>query len=137
MTYAQEQAKWRRYSRQYVRKFWGGYVECALWASSDETDESGGGPMDQNYAPADIEAESFKAMQSECADFIFHNRRTLKASGLPPEIAGYCFWLNRNGHGSGFWDRDLGQVGDQLSEASEAAGECTLYVGDDGKVYAT
>lgn len=139
MTYAQEQAKWRHFSRQYVRKFWGGYVECALWSSthSDDPDADYGEPMDQNFCVADIERDSFAQMQSECADFIFHNRRALKASGLTPERAGHDFWLTRNGHGAGFWDEGLGALGNDLTKASKAYGSCDLYVGDDGKVYAS
>lgn len=57
------------------------------------------------------------------------------SDGYSESNAGHDFWLTRNGHGAGFWDRDLGDVGDKLSEASKAAGEVDLYVGDDGKVY--
>jgi len=30
--------------------------------------------------------------------------------------AGRDFWFTRNGHGVGFWDRGLGQIGDDLSD---------------------
>jgi hypothetical protein len=43
--------------------------------------------------------------------------------------------LTRNGHGSGFWDRGLGKVGEQLTAACGPYGSSDLYVGDDGKVY--
>ncbi len=51
--------------------------------------------------------------------------------------AGFCFWLNRNGHGSGFWDEDTipNDVGERLSEACEDFGECNLYVGDDRQIH--
>lgn len=39
------------------------------------------------------------------------------------------------GHGAGFWDRGLGEVGDALSKACEPYGSVDLYVGDDGKIY--
>ena len=44
------------------------------------------------------------------------------------------FWLTRNGHGSGFWDRGLGKLGDQLTEHSKTFGSCDLYVSDDGEI---
>lgn len=137
MSYVEDMARYARYSRQYTRRFWGGYVDAALWSSSDNSDDSGGDPLDANYSVADIDEESFTHMQSECAAFIFRNRRVLLASGLTPEVAGHCFWLNRNRHGTGFWDRDIGEFGRILNDASHAFGDCDLYVGDDGKVYAS
>lgn len=35
-----------------------------------------------------------------------------------PEQLGHDFALTRNGHGAGFWDRDLGQIGEDLTNAS-------------------
>jgi len=50
--------------------------------------------------------------------------------------AGHDLWLTRNGHGAGFWDRDLGEAGDKLTELSKEMGELTLLQGDgDGKLY--
>lgn len=45
-------------------------------------------------------------------------------------------WLAKLGdHGAGFWDRGLGQVGDDLTAQAHAAGEVDAYLGDDGLVY--
>jgi hypothetical protein len=42
----------------------------------------------------------------------------------PPEArAGHDFWLTRRGHGTGFWDRGLGKLGDRLSEAAKVYGD--------------
>lgn len=49
--------------------------------------------------------------------------------------AGHDFWLTRCGHGAGFWDRGLGEVGDKLTNAAQVFGECHLYVGDDGRIH--
>ncbi len=59
----------------------------------------------------------------------------LEASGLSSEQAGHDFWLTRNGHGAGFWDRGLGALGERLSKESKPYGSCDLYVGDDGQIY--
>ena len=37
------------------------------------------------------------------------------------ELAGHDFALTRNGHGTGFWDRGLGAIGDMLTD------ECKPY----------
>ena len=51
------------------------------------------------------------------------------------EHAGHDFWLTRNGHGTGYWDRDMGSVGARLTEAAKSFGEVYLYLGDDELVY--
>ena len=51
------------------------------------------------------------------------------------ERAGHDFWLTRNGHGAGYWDRDLGAVGDSLTEKAHDYGDADLYRGDDGLIY--
>lgn len=50
--------------------------------------------------------------------------------------AGYDFWLTRNGHGAGFWDRDLryytATTAEWLSDKAAEFGEVdTVYKGDE------
>jgi hypothetical protein len=52
------------------------------------------------------------------------------------EAFGHDFWLTRNGHGAGFWDRGLGALGDRLTDASKPYGEVNLWVDADGSVRA-
>jgi hypothetical protein len=44
--------------------------------------------------------------------------------------AGRDFWFTRCGHGVGFWDRDLGDVGDKLTEIAETFGNRDASFGD-------
>jgi len=55
---------------QEKQEFVDAYVECALWSSTDESDESGGDPMDDNYDESDIAPEAMAKMQEDCLDFI-------------------------------------------------------------------
>ncbi len=129
------------------REFFTGYVTCALWSSHDYSDESGGEHMDANYGREDIAFGSLLSMARECRDFMRANAELLGryASELPErgeftqdERAGHDFWLTRNGHGAGFWDRGLPhELGRALTDASKAYGSSDLYVGDDGKIYAS
>ncbi|AXQ69622.1 hypothetical protein HOU03_gp146 [Caulobacter phage CcrSC] len=48
--------------------------------------------------------------------------------------AGRDFWYTRNGHGVGFWDRGLGEVGDKLSDACRYS-EVYVSFEADGKVH--
>jgi hypothetical protein len=119
------------------------YIETALWSSHDESDESGGNPMDQNYGPGDIASKTLREMRKDVRDFMESNAVVIMASKVNEGQwsrwgrAGHDFWLTRNGHGAGFWDGDWMPrgLGRELTEASKPYGEYNLYVGDDGKIY--
>lgn len=118
---------------KYLDRFIWAYVACALWSSNDESTPQGGEPLDNNYDSSDIAPEALGKMTEDCKAFIDANKADLE--GLDPSQCGHDFWLNRNGHGSGFWDRGYGDVGERLKDASHKFKECNLYVGDDGKIY--
>lgn len=46
------------------------------------------------------------------------------------EQLGHDLWLTRNGHGVGFWDRGLGELGSDLTKAASAMGEQWLYTAE-------
>jgi hypothetical protein len=108
--------------------FFNAYLECALWSSMDDTDE----PLDATYGIDDIESDTLEAMLSECRDFCDANCVLL--ADLDAAQAGHDFWLTRNGHGAGFWDRGLGAIGDALTLAAHNSGERDLYVTDAGRI---
>ena len=114
------------------REFFDGYVKCALWSSSDESAPSGGYPLDKNYGPQDVSSKTKQKMWADCDRFVAENRHYLLA--LDMGAAGHDFWLSRNGHGAGFFDRDLGEAGDKLQEAARKFGSFDLYVSR-GKVH--
>jgi hypothetical protein len=106
------------------------YLECALWSSTDDAGE----PLDCDYSISDIAPESLTSMIEDCADFQASYRDLYRADWTS-EQAGHDFWLTRNHHGAGFWDRGF-SAGKQLTDAAHAYGSCDIYIGDDGKVYA-
>lgn len=117
-----------------LETFLSSYVECALWSSVYfEDEDSSGVPFDDEYEEDDIAESALWEMMGDCVDFINANADDL--SELDPGQAGHDFWLTRNHHGAGYWDRGLGEVGDRLTKAAQGYGESDLYVGYDGKVY--
>ena len=124
------------------------YAIAALWSSNDNSDpETGGEPLDRNYSIEDIHPETMESMREECTDFVKANhtdlieykelRRNFADSQWTGEaLAGHDFWLTRNGHGAGFWDRGLDTLGDRLTKAAKLYSTVDLYIGDDGKVHA-
>lgn len=115
--------------------FINGYIDCALWAST--LGDDCGTPMDQDHTIEDIADETTEAMREDCIDFLQANPQWLElyAESFCYTYAGHDFWLTRNGHGAGFWDRGLNSLGDKLSDAARQWGECDLYIGDDGRIY--
>lgn len=109
------------------------YLECALWSSTDQIDDSGGEPLDANYTIEDIHPASLASMLEDCRDF--RNAQEQLLVNLDAAQCGHDFWLTRNGHGAGFWDRGHGKVGELLTEACKPYGSCDLYVGDDDLIH--
>lgn len=119
------------------------YITCALWSSNDD----GGDSLDANYDVDDLAPSALRAMREDCARFEREAAAELEEAygnfrngGANPREytasdAGHDFWLSRNGHGAGFFDRDLAEAADKLQERARAFGDCELYVGDDGKIY--
>lgn len=108
------------------------YIECALWASTDDAGE----PLDGLYSADDLAGETREKMAADVVDFLnLLWREGLDLGPIEPEQIGHDFWLTRNGHGAGFWDRGLGDLGETLTRLAHPYGESTLYIGDDGMIY--
>ena len=115
-----------------------GYMECALWSSCDLYT---GRRLDELGTRA-MAAETFDDMACDVWRFLatcwgdVWEDFEIDLSGIEPEQLGHDLWLTRNYHGAGFWDRGLGEIGDKLTELAHSYGDVTLYIGDDGKIYA-
>lgn len=107
------------------------YARCALWSSTDGNWE----PLDSLYSFCDLAAGTIQSFKEDCTGFAQSNIELLQLSDMELEQIGHDFWLTRNGHGAGFWDRDLGESGEKLTEKARVYGEVYLYIGDDGLVY--
>ena len=75
-----------------------------------------------------------------CADFLAQAMRAglwqqwIDANKTIESFA-YDYWLTRNRHGAGFWDRGLEALGDKLSDMAKIQGSVDAYCGDDGLIY--
>ena len=115
-----------------------GYFECALWASTLGDDI--GTPMDQDYSREDFADETQEKLRDDATEFYLAHEtaiaRYCERTQNDADYAGHDFWLTRNGHGAGFWDRGIGELGEHLSHVARECGSCDLYIGDDGRIYA-
>ena len=110
-------------------QFFDAYISCALWSSLDDDDK----PLDDSYDESDLSDDARQNMREECDDFM--NAQMTDLYKLDPGQCGHDFWLSRNRHGTGFWDRGTGDVGDRLHAAAKVYGSSDLYVGDDEKLH--
>jgi hypothetical protein len=111
------------------------YLICALWAETDESNDQGGDPLDENYGIEDFAPEAVEQAERDCMKFLLEHSELI--SGRYTQ-AGYDFWFTRRGHGSGFWDvgRPWGKAqGRLLSDAAQKYQEVNVVVGDDNKLY--
>jgi hypothetical protein len=132
-----------------------GYVDCALWSESIGEDFAAQWQRerepDREASAPDVSLESFgftaDDIDSEAMDNMREDVRAFLADeSIADALAfwaetfddgqiGHDFWLTRNGHGAGFWDRFSDGEGEAygraLTEAAKPYGSTNLYVGDD------
>jgi len=109
------------------------YIEAALWSSTayGAPEDNGEGTWDTSFESYgcdvdDLAPETLLAMKADCRGFYDAYSHLWEDD----EHAGHDFWLTRNRHGAGFWDRGM-EHGDELTRASHLYGEVDLYFGDD------
>lgn len=113
-----------------------GYIEAMFWTETGSGDD---GKL-EDATLADLAPETWAEIEKDCRDFVIANAADLGAAyehptvSYSPAYAGHDYWLTRNGHGAGFWDRDLGDLGERLSSACRYD-ERALYMGDDDQLY--
>lgn len=120
---------------QQLDAFTAAYVYALYFTDTGEEDQP----------PTDAELSSFAldAIKEDCADFQQQHADLLaqayaRESYGGPSQAGHDFWLTRNGHGVGFWDRDAldaDDLGDKLTAACKLYSETYVTIGDDGLIY--
>lgn len=101
------------------------YVVAALWTSDPSP---GQGDYEQKGLSLVRDVSDAWLIQAakDCAKFQAENEALLEQAGTDAQN-GHDFWLTRNGHGAGFWDRGYPEeIGDKLTEAAHAFGEAYL-----------
>jgi hypothetical protein len=108
------------------------YLEAAVWTGTDETGES----LDREgkFSIEDFSTEALRKAEEDCTAFMEMAGPELDA--LSSDQAGHLFWLNRNGHGTGFWDEDKlsPEAQQSLDKLAHSFGECDMYVSEDGEL---
>lgn len=129
------------------------YIEAMFWTSEapgvsteewQATEDHNEGSIPGDVGFDDLAPGTLEMIKTACAKFQDENRDDLEeaytkfhsnGNAYDEASAGHDFWLTRNHHGVGFWDRGLGELGDRLTKASHGYGEVDCYLGDDDLVY--
>lgn len=113
-----------------------GYLDCQLWAGldMDRDDDGTNPPLDENYGRDDIDPEYVDKVRAELTEVVTEHPLAVRmylaaiqcgeyaSGGTRSEHFGHDFYLTREGHGAGFWDRGLGELGDYLTGIAKAYG---------------
>lgn len=130
-----------------IDNFTRGFLTAALFNETDNSDPSGGDPLDSNYDLYDFSMKSLKKAVQICNKFKEDNADLLAKADYSdlstrfPEYteddcAGHDLWFSSNGHGVGFFDRGFTETtGDALQEAARAIGGFDVVIGDNGLLY--
>nr|DAY73684.1 MAG TPA: hypothetical protein [Caudoviricetes sp.] len=120
--------------------FLNSYIQCMLWST---TGTSPDGEDLESLEGFDLSPEAMQKAKEECESFLIASAALFadlptwygKGDGGIYVYAGHDFWLTRNRHGAGFWDRGLGDLGDRLTKLAQTYGKSDPYIGDDGLIY--
>lgn len=105
------------------------------------TDEAPAGAYpEEGCFPAgtELHPDTEEDLRADCRSFWRRFGAFVLAAGADPEQAGHDFWLTRNEHGTGFWDRPeiYAPYTNMLAKGAECYGEFETYLGYDGFVHA-
>lgn len=128
-----------RYTPKNAYGFAKGYFEAMEWLCFDLS------PDNESPFKGEVKGFSEEAVAkilSECRAFEEENEELLatyggeykpyRSWGISEESAGNDFFLSRNGHGAGFWDRGNHACFRDLHKAAKAFRGQEAYIGDDG-----
>lgn len=119
-----------------LEMFVDGYIEAMLFA---ETATNSYGEDIDNLSEYDLSFTAKEEVHKTCELFLGLNSEKVSLAIASSDnydytMAGRDFWLTRQGHGAGFWDRDLGLIGDDLSDAARSFGECHVFIDEKDEI---
>lgn len=125
-----------------ITKIVEGYITACLWSSVDQDDEGLEIFYDEFEPSSQLKGEArhlcglfYDANESDCN--LFAEQYTPSGEYDIWECLGHDLWLTSAGHGVGFWDRGLDELGERLTQACHIRpyrDKCA-YIGDDQLVY--
>ncbi|UTN91454.1 hypothetical protein SEA_OUTIS_91 [Gordonia phage Outis] len=116
-----------------------GYVDALCWtqrdvaASADDDTDGDQTLRDLGYGYDELHPDTRDRIIAELTDVVTAHPLAVRMYGAARTFSfgdgnvwehfGHDYLLTRDGHGAGFWDRGLGELGDYLTSIADAAGE--------------
>lgn len=114
------------------------YLEACLWSTAamiaeDDCDESW---ETKGYDVGDFHDDAVYAATKDCESFQAMAAESDLLDDVSESQAGHDFWLTRERHGTGFWDRGSthGQELTTIAHGFGGAGD-SMYLDADGKIH--
>lgn len=115
------------------KHFRNAYIEAIIFtgARTDDPDAT-----DNRYDISDdmLSQQAAKIIDRETETF-YNLFSHMWEGHMTDEQAGHDFWLTRNRHGTGFWDRGNGKLGEYLTKGAHNFPEQSLYLDDTGTLH--
>lgn len=98
-----------------------GHVSSDEWFDAEDSERYQDGQLPSDAGYCDLHPDSLKAIRADCEAWQAENADLLAQAyacpGYDETQSGRDYWFTRNGHGVGFRDRGLGDIGDKLTAA--------------------
>lgn len=122
---------WRTSDNAFVYQ----YLKTALWSSIGDDER----PLDERYGVMCFDSHAFEEAKNDCQRFLatmVMGRRIRDIVCTCLDDAAHDFWLNRNGHGTGFWDKPeiYGAYYKSISDVAMVFACSIVYEYGDGKL---
>lgn len=106
------------------------YIAAALWTGHcyESEHDDNPEPLDSWAEVDDVPQDILDEMLGDLEGFSQLVEETCPEAfdAMSPEQMVHDFHLTRNGHGAGFWDRGLGELGDTLTDLAKTFGTAEL-----------
>lgn len=105
------------------------FFTAAFWTADDDAP---GGMDYRDTGNADELWERLHPVNKKTLLYALHDWQAVNAADLAErgddEASGHDLWLTQAGHGCGFWDRGLGELGERLTDAAKLFGpyDCSI-----------
>lgn len=106
----------------FINRMYDGYIDAITFTECT--------PDNPEFEDVDYSDSMLGMCKHNCTVFYNANKALLRESGQSPEQCGHDFWLTRNGHGAGFWDRGLGDIGEMLTTACKVWQPVHVFLSD-------
>lgn len=127
-----------------LKEFIDGYINCLAWCGmleigyNPETMEGEHTTIFEEFGDDYcLDSELIAQIEKDCNEFYKCNKNKLDCmigKNYDWQCAGHDFYLTRNRHGAGFWDRGMGIVGDKLTKRAHEEGEFDFFYIENGIV---